>query len=211
MSITFNPDPMTELEAVNMMLLSIGKAPVSTLAIAGINDVSFATTTLYNTVREVQARSWWFNREFCFPITPTAQPNGYVLIPDSVIDITTTDRNLNYIERNGKLYDLDTHTFNIGALTLQQPVKCDITWCFPFEQVPHVARSYIARRAGRTFQTQAVGSQLMYQFTKELEADAESELQRSELKNGGDRNMFATATRNNRIFNRQPGAYRRNW
>lgn len=211
MSISFSAAPQTELEAVNQMLLSIGKAPVNSLAVAGINDVSWATTTLYNTVREVQSRSWWFNREFAYEITPTAQPDGFILTPDNVIDITPNDRLSNYVERAGKLYDLDTHSFNIGTLTYGQPLKCDITWCFPFEELPQVARSYIARRAGRIFQTQAVGSQLIYQFTKELEADAESELQRSELKNGGDRNMFATPTRNNRIFNRQPGAYRRTW
>ena len=209
MAITFNPNPMTELEAVNLMLLSIGKSPVNTLAVAGINDVSWATTILYNTTRAVQQRGWWFNREPCFPIL--ADSNGNINIPNTVIDLDTTDRTLNYVERNGRLYDLDGHTFNIALKLNGSPLNCDVTWCFPYEQIPQVARSFIARRAGREFQTSAVGAQILYQFTKELEAEAEADLQRSELKNGTARNMFATPTRNNRIFNRQPGAYRRTW
>lgn len=211
MAITFNPNPMTELEAVNTMLLSIGKSPVNTVSVPGINDVSFALTTLYNTTREVQARGWWFNREPEFPINPVNDGTGNILVPNTVIDLDTTDRTLNYVERSGKLYDLDKHTFNIGQSLGGQALKCDVTWCFEFEEIPHVARSFIACRAGRIFQTQSVGSQVLYQFTKEMELDAEANLQRSELKNGSARNMFATPTRNNRIFNRQPGAYRRNW
>lgn len=210
MSITFSANPMTELEAVNLMLLSIGKSPVNTLAVAGINDVSWAITTLYNTVREVQSKGWWFNREPAFPITATAQPDGFILTPATVIDIDTNDRTLPYVERGGKLYNLDKQTFNIG-LSLNGPLKCDVTWCFAFETLPQTARAYIGRRAGREFQASAVGSQILYQFTKEMELDAQAELQRSELKNGSDRNMFATPTRNNRISNRQPGAFRRNW
>lgn len=33
---------MTELEAVNEMLMSIGQAPVNTLSVTGIRDVSVA-------------------------------------------------------------------------------------------------------------------------------------------------------------------------
>lgn len=209
MAITFNADPMTELEAVNTMLLSIGKAPVNTLTIAGINDVSFAQQTLYTVCREVQSRKWWFNREPHFLILPTAQPNGQILIPDSCIDITTSDRTKHWVERNGMLYDLDKHTFNIGQY-FPAGVHCDLVWCFPFEQIPQVARSFIARRAGRQFQAGAVGSQVIYQFTKEMELDAAAELERAETKNSKT-NMFTANTQNNKIVNRQPGAYRRPW
>lgn len=208
MTVTFNPDPQTELEAVNSMLLSIGKSPVSTLSVPGVNDVSQATTTLYGMVREVQTRSWWFNTEECFPIT--ANSSGNILRPEACIDFTPSDRTMPFVERNAMLYDLDKHTFVLTPKLNGQPLKCDVKWCFPFEQVPQAARSYIARRAGRVFQANVVGAQLIYQFTKEMELDAAAELERAHLKNS-QTNMFKSPTRNSRIWARQPGAYRRSW
>lgn len=203
MAITFSANPTTELEAVNMMLLSIGKAPVNTLAINGVNDVSWATTTLYTVCRDVQHTGYWFNREYEFPIT--LDINGYAQRPDSVLDYKPNDRSLPLVERQGKLYDLGNHTFNLTKRAPSGVLKVDLIWCFQYEDLPMAARMYIAMRAARQFQTSAVGSQVLYQFTKEMELEAEGELKRSELKNSGT-NMFNTATRNSRIYNRQPAA-----
>ncbi len=210
MAITFSADPTTELEAVNMMLLSIGKAPVNTLAVGGVNDVSWATTTLYNVCRDVQHRAYWFNREADFPIT--ADVTGQILRPASVLDFSPSDRTLPLNERAGKLYDVEKHTFDMrvgNRLGSGTTLNCNLVWCFQYEDLPHAARMYVAMRAARTFQANAIGSQILYQFTKEMELEAQAELERSELKNSGT-NMFATPTRNNRIYNRQPGAGRNN-
>jgi hypothetical protein len=208
MAVTFSPNPTTELEAVNLMLMSIGKAPVNSLSVPGINDVSFATLTLYNTVRDVQSRGWWFNRETNYPITPDV--NGFINIPATVLDFWPSERFRGYVERNGQLYDPENSTFNIGQNLNGNPLLCDVIWCFPYQQLPQAARTYIGRRAGREFQTNSVGSQVLYQFTKESELEAFADLQRRENLAGGS-NMFAAPTRNSRIFNRQPGAYRRSW
>ena len=45
----------TELEAVNIMLSSIGEAPVNSLS-SGLVDAELAQTTLHNVSREVQAQ-----------------------------------------------------------------------------------------------------------------------------------------------------------
>lgn len=203
MPITFSANPTTELEAVNMMLLSIGKAPVNTLTVNGINDVAWATTTLYNVCRDVQHTGYWFNREYCFPIT--ADTNGQILRPDSVLDFKPNDRTLPLVERQGKLYDNQNHTFNLAPRLQGGVLNTDVVWCFQYEDLPMAARMYVAMRAARQFQTSAVASQVLYQFTKEMELEAEAELKRSELKNSGT-NMFNTATRNSRIYNRQPAA-----
>jgi hypothetical protein len=210
MAITFSAEPATELEAVNSMLLSIGKSPVNTTAVPGINDVSNALTTLYNTVREVQSRRWWFNYDTCYVLTPDS--NGNVARPNSCSGFAPSERWRNYVERYNPasstmcLWDLDTKTFNLTPLIQGSSLKCDVQWVFAFEQVPQVARSFIARKAGRIFQTNVVGSQLIYQFTKEMELDAASELEREHLKFSRT-NMFSSPTINNRIVNRQPGAY----
>lgn len=192
-----------------MMLLSIGKAPVNTLAVAGVNDVSWATTTLYNVTRDVQHVPRWFNKETAFPIT--ANGSNQILVPVAVLDIAPSDRTLPLNERNGMLYDVANHTFDlsVGHWLAAGVLKCDLVWCFAYETLPMAARMYIAMRAARQFQTSAVGSQILYQFTKEMELEAKAELERSELKNSGT-NMFTTPTRNGRIFNRQPGAGKNN-
>lgn len=216
MALTLSYTPQTTLDAVNQMLLSIGKAPVNTLNFAGINDVNFAQTVLHNVNREVQTKGWWFNREAAFPMNPDV--SGNLLPAANVLDIKPSLRDDRYILRYNSasgvnamaLYDLENHTFNIGQYLNGQPLKCNVVWFFQFEQIPQAARAYISRRAGREFQTSAVGSQTLYQFTKEMELEAMTEMQRQEARDGQS-NMFATPTRNSRIFNRQPGAYRRSW
>lgn len=205
MSVTFDSNPTSELEAVNMMLLSVGKAPVSTLTNTGINDVSWAQTTLYNVCRDVQHVPWWFNRETNYPITPNS--SNQILIPANVLDIHPTNNTQPLNERNGMLYDSLNHTFDltVGAWIQNGVLNCDIVWCFPYEQLPMAARMYIAMRAARQFQASAIGSQILYQFTKEMELEARAELMRSELKNSGT-NAFTSPTRNGRIYNRQPYA-----
>lgn len=207
MAITFDANPQTELEAVNMMLMSIGKAPVNTLTGTGINDVSWAQQTLYNVCRDVQHTKWWFNFEQCFPITATVVNAGQLNIvePASCLDFAPTNRQLPLVERQGMLYDTQNHTFDCTPWLCNGALKCNIVWCFEYEDIPQSARMYIAMRAARQFQASAIGSQVLYQFTKEMELEARAELMRSQLRNSGT-NMFTADTRNARIYNRQPGS-----
>jgi hypothetical protein len=198
------------------MLLSVGKSPVNTTSVPGVNAVSNAMTVLYNTVREVQSRRWWYNYDTDFKITPDG--SGNVIRPTTCTGFAPSERWRNYIERwnsnagSGALcmWDLDSQTFNLTSLLQQGYLLCDVQWCFEFEQVPQVVRNFITRKAGRTFQTGSIGSQLIYQFTKEMELDAEAELQREHLRFSR-ANMFSTPTTINRAVNRQPGAWYRPW
>ncbi len=214
MTVTFNPNPETELGALNSMLLSIGRSPVNTTSVPGVNAVSNAMTILYQVVREVQGRRWWFNWDTKYPIVPDV--NGNIIIPNDAIQFAPSRQWRNYVERYNPavsamcLWDMDDQTFNLTTYLQNGSLLCDIQWCFAFEQVPQVARVYMARRAGRIFQTSAVGSQLIYQFTKEMELDAAAELERTHLRFSRT-NWFNTANQSNRAVNRQPGAYVRPW
>lgn len=218
MATTFSGNPTTELEAVNDMLLSIGKTPVNTLSVAGINDVAQAQSILYRVTRDVQHRGFWFNKEEHLPIAATTSGTQQIVQrPDTVIDWTSSDRTLKLVERFNPssntlcMYDLDKHTFDLTRLLAVQNGKLyfDVVYCFAFEQIPQAARTAIARRAGREFQANVVGSQIWYQFTKEMELDAMAELERSELKNSHT-NIFGTYNSTNRAINRQKGP-RRTW
>src|SRR3546814_20980574 len=63
---------MTELEAVNEMLMSIGQAPVNTLNATGISDVNIARAELVKVSRRVQARGWNFNTDDAYKLSPDA-------------------------------------------------------------------------------------------------------------------------------------------
>ena len=187
--------PQSELDAVNQMLMSIGQAPINTLEVDGISDVSFARLILHNTSREIQNKGWSFNTEKCFPLS--ADGAGEIALPSNALSVDPTDKDECLIERTRKLYDLENHTFNIG-----RTVDVDVKWFLEFDELPQSARAYIAHMAGRIFQAQLVGAQVLYQFTKEREIECLTNLERDELKKK-DTNIFKTNVRTNRIFHRR--------
>ena len=54
--------PTTKLEAVNVMLTSIGEAPVNSL-ISGLEDAELAETILESVNKETQSKGWIFNTD----------------------------------------------------------------------------------------------------------------------------------------------------
>lgn len=157
--------PMTELEAVNEMLMSIGQAPVSTLAVTGIKDVNIARAELTKVSRRVQSQGFNWNSDEGYSLTPDI--DGHVLIPAGAIKVDATDKFSNYvIRRNGAkglcLYNKDDQTF-----VFTEAVDCDIVWAYDFEDLPETARCYIATAAGRKFQSRIVGSRILDAFQAE--------------------------------------------
>lgn len=185
-TLTFTPQ--TELDAVNQMLLSIGQAPVNTLSVSGITDVSIARMVLHNTSREVQGKGWGFNTDEDY--TLARDVNGKIAWPSSALSVDADDITYDPVVRKDaadstlRLYNRETHTF-----VWPKDLKVTIKWFLTFEELPQAARAYIAHRAGRTFQAGVVGSQILYQYTKERELECLVELEREELENV-DANMF---------------------
>jgi hypothetical protein len=83
------------------------------------------------------------------------------------------------VARGSRLYDRINHTFSFDP---SFTVLGSIVWHLPFDDLPHTARQYISRRAGREFQVGAVGSDLLYKFTADMELQAETELLREHLR-----------------------------
>lgn len=195
-SIPLNLTPMTELDAVNMMLLSIGQSPVNSLNVPGIKDVSFALLMLHNTSRQVQSKGWWFNRDLHYHLNVGV--DGTVTLPLNALQVTAAEESQQFVERNGKLYDRVNQTDLFPAGT----VAVDVNWFFEFESIPQIARDYIAMRAGRIFQAQIVGSQILYQFTKEMEIEAMAAMSQQDLRSKRP-NSLTAPTRVNRIIHRR--------
>lgn len=198
---------LTKLDAVNLMLSSIGQTPVNTLDVQGIRDVAIAELTLDNVTREVLNRGWSFNTDNEWELAFTQ--DGEILVPAGVLWLDPVYHYQDFVVRddNGtlKLWDRENHTFDIQA-NHQGPIKVNIIWAYDFEEIPNAARNYIAIRAARKFQANVIASDILYRFTAQDEADALTDLQRLEnrtkdrnwFRSGADANLIATRIRNPR-------------
>lgn len=163
--------PMTELDAVNLMLASIGEAPVSTLNAPGVVEAAIAYTKLMNMSRTIQGRGWWFNSESDYPMAPDL--DGNIALPLNMMKVDTSPRSgrFDVVERARKLYNRIDHTF-----TFTETLYCDVVFMLPFEELPHAARWYIALAAARRFQDAMVGSDTLHGFTEDDEARAYADM-----------------------------------
>lgn len=161
--------PTTELDAVNLMLSTVGESPITSLEDGSSVDTSQARLMLANVSRQVQQRGWWFNTEDNYPLIPDNY-SKQILVPANTMKITPADDPA-VILRGNKLYHSTKHTY-----TFDKTVYVEIVFLLPFEELPEPARNLIAQRAGRMFQERMFGSDTLSSFTKTDEAIALSDL-----------------------------------
>lgn len=167
---------MTELEAVNEMLMSIGQAPVNTLQVTGIKDVAIAQKRLQTALRACLTKGWWFNTDEAYELTPDL--DGNIVIPPNALKVDSDDADITEraLDPKGRcLYNRADKTFEFTA-----PVPVRIVWGFDFDEIPQTARDYVATVAGRRFQSKAIGSQVLDRFEQEDEIKAYIALMREE-------------------------------
>lgn len=171
------PARLTELDAVNLMLAAIGEAPVNTLNVTGLIDVTTAKTILTNVSREVQMMGWWFNRDRDYEFTPDV--NDEIILGSTIYSIDTSPRSSSYdvVERGGKLYDRKNHTYLFPDVTT---LYCDVVFGLDFSELPQAAAWYITVRAARIFQADQVGSDTLHKFTSQHEAEARAFMSQAE-------------------------------
>lgn len=178
---------MSELDAVNMMLMTIGEYKVNDLTnLAGRSDAAIAKDILNNTSRAVQSKGWTFNMDF--DVVKTPRTDGIIPLGNSVLRIDTTNKvrsgDSDIVERANKLYDREknTHIFT-------ENVTVNEVILLKFDELPEAARRFIAVRSARIFHDRVVGSGELHRFFQEDEAQAWSELLEYEG-NVGDYTIF---------------------
>lgn len=165
-----NLTPMTELDAVNLMLSLVGEAPISSLNVSGLADVAIARAILLEVSREVQERGWGFNIEHNVEYPLSVE--GYIYIPPNILRIDLeSDQDALVTQRGNRLYDRKNHTYVFDKTLLTR-----ITVMLDFEELPQAARHYITIRAARKFQKRAVSSDNLEKFTQEEETLALAQL-----------------------------------
>jgi hypothetical protein len=191
--------PTSKLEAVNILLSSVGEAPVNSLS-SGLVDAEMAETILGSTSRAVQSRGWHWNREVDVDLLQDA--SGHVPLPANTLlaDPSNSETELDLIQRGMKFYNRKTHSFVVGT-----SLKANLTILLEFTDLPEAARRYITVRGARIFQDRILGSRELHGFQEIDEAVALADLQGAEAE-AGDYSIF-----NNydvyRVIDRVGGTY----
>lgn len=193
--------PLTELEAVNLMLSAVGEAPVESL-----DDLFGDAQTAYDTLKlaelEINSHGWTYNSEEI-----TLQPNGqgYITLPTTVLSVDPVDYGNTAVQRGQYLYNRKLNTFEWCV-----PVKCAVVLAVDYECLPNHARFYIATYAAFLFTKRWLGSETIRAFTQEDVDMAKKLFKRIEGRNG-DYNILNGNTTSFNILNRRATGPRRNF
>ena len=190
------PTAMTELEAVNVLLTTIGEAPVNTLDGIQVTDVAIAKQVLNEVSREVQSQGWHFNTEDAVELTPNSFDE--IVAPADIARIDADDYNI--VLREGKLFDLDKRSYSFT-----DKIKVTIVYYQDFLVIPDTAKKYITTRAARIFSDRMLNSESIHKMLARDEQRALIDLRAFEG-DTADFNMmdsYSVARVMNRGFNRR--------
>jgi len=153
--------PTSELEAVNVLLSTVGESPVSQLETTGLADVSVARSFLDTTSRAIQTKGWHFNTERDYPLAPTV--DNEIVLPSNAMSVRVSSRSAsrNLTQRGTRLYDITNRTF-----TITDTVYVDLVLLLPFTDLPEAARWYVTVSAARRFQAHILGSETVFKFSE---------------------------------------------
>lgn len=172
-----NTNPITELDAVNIILRNDGEAPVAALEEAGFDEAADAQAALEEVSRTVQDGGWAFNTDFNRKLSPDL--NGDIVLPADTLWVKPTyvDEAMTVVERGRKLYDLVDNTY-----TFTKAVHLDVCQMLDFADLPSAARYYITIRAARVYQARSTGSGSQNAFTEQDEMRAQAALRKADLR-----------------------------
>lgn len=174
--------PLTELEAVNEILASIGESPVNTIENPTNVDVINCLRILRNVNRRVQSKGWTFNKIDSYTLNPDASTHKIRWL-SNLLYVVGTD-NKKYTKKGDYLFDWEEQTdiFN-------NSIDCTIIFLVDFEDMPDPMRSYITAKAATTFQTRYLGDSSLGEELLRDEQEAWAALMEYEL-DANDFNML---------------------
>lgn len=172
--------PMTELEAVNIILGAVGESPVNTIENPTNVDVINALRILRNVNRRIQSKGWTFNTYEGYSLFPD-QNTHRIYWPLNLLYIESAEDDKRYIKNGEYLFNLTDQTF-----LFEGPIKVDVIFFVAFDDMPDPMRNYICAKAAKTFQTRYLGDAGLSEELAQDEQEAWVALQEYEL----DRNDF---------------------
>lgn len=180
--------PLTELDAVNEILASIGEAPINTLDEVENVDAMNALRILKNVSRNTQEEGWSFNTYEGYELVPDAETRQIRYAANWLRVLGTDDTA--YVNRDGVLFSIAEHMSDFK----EDKVEVILVVFVPFEELPTAWRRYITAQACRVFSSRYLGDQAITQelmqeeqlayakaFVYEMDATKPSMTKNSEL------------------------------
>jgi hypothetical protein len=161
---------LTKLEAVNIILDSIGETPVSSLT-SGLPDAEAAEVKLNETILEVLSKGWHQNIEQEIKLTPNSEKE--IIIPSQYLRVDTVgnskDTNVTVRLQDGKrkLFKVRDYSFKFD-----DPIYVDVVVELDYDGLTFELQNYIAHRAARKFQESSLGSVAVDSFTVRQESES---------------------------------------
>ena len=164
--------PMSELEAVNLLLSAIGEAAVSSLETATTVEVTQAKNLLSNVNRAAQQKGWHFNTEW--DVVLTRDTADRIPLSESILSVYQPGQLMTIRGRSGSMfaYDLDNNTFT-WTKNLNNAVTITL---LDFIDTPNTFRQYVTTRAARIFQEEIIGQVSAETVNRQEEAEAYADL-----------------------------------
>ena len=164
--------PMTELQAVNLLLSAIGEAAVSSLETATTVEVTQAKNMLSNVNRAAQQKGWHFNTEW--DVVLTRDSENLIPLSESILSVYQPGQLMTIRGRSGSMYayDLDNNTF-VWTKNLNNAVTITL---LEFVDSPNTFRQYVTTRAARIFQEEIIGQVSAETVNRQEEAEAYADL-----------------------------------
>lgn len=169
------PTALTELEAVNVMLSSIGEPPINSIDGAGV-DAQMANDLLNEVSRTCQQKGWHWNRE---NHTLSPDVDGFINLPSNTarVDSVNADKAFDVIQRGLRLFDRANTTYVFTV-----PVELELVVYLPFDELPDAAKEYVTARAAMLFQQRMLASDTLNSDLQKRAQEAWNDIFRSEIK-----------------------------
>ena len=169
------------LDAINLILSSVGESPVNSLAESQSVDVDNAISTLMGVSRTIQRKGWEFNTRSSISVLPD-KTNNQIRYNPTWISISSDD-DKTYVKRGDYLYNLTDSTF-----TFEKAISLNIIEAVDFEDLPDVFKTYIVTKAAIQFQTRYLGDDSVSQELVQEYSEAYSDIVQYSIDTGT--NMF---------------------
>jgi hypothetical protein len=177
----------TELSAVNSILASIGRSPVTSVQFKS-PEVFIVYKIFTETIRDVLNEGWSFNTDYDYEFKPNKGKKIFIPLNCIALDVSGMST-INYpdtVIRDGKLYDRYNKTYEFEG-----PITCNVKWSLPFDTLPSVIQRYIESRAAVRAASQIMNSADLYKLLVQEETKHRGNCLEHEC-NQGDYSFFGT-------------------
>lgn len=170
----------TELEAVNVLLTSVGESPAAAISELAAPETLTAVQTLREISKEVQTRGWWFNTYYNVSLQPDSQNNVY--LPGDTLNAQIDFRPTDAIwpqARGTRVYDAKSNTWSFSAPVPVFKLVRFTSW----DELPETAKRYITIKACRIYRTKFFGVASVGAYSPKDESDALAAAMSEDLRN----------------------------